>query len=186
MKRWTVWDLRKAIFWNRRWVSATSSVCCRIPCWEADCMVWNWIPSQGVLRRSCIRRQKSRWQVLKPPTAAISMIWPWAMCHLATTVSAISHMINSDFLSTTISLPRHWIRFVPVASWPLLPAAIRWIPKIRTHESIWRSGQNCWELSDFPTTHSVPMPVRMWCRISFSCKRETIPLISNRIGCIWG
>lgn len=58
--------------------------------------------------------------------------------------------------------------------------------KIRTHESIWRSGQNCWELSDFPTTHSVPMPVRMWCRISFSCKRETIPLISNRIGCIWG
>lgn len=105
---------------------------------------------------------------------------------LATTVSAISHMINSDFLSTTISLPRHWIRFGPVVSWPLLPAAIRWIPKIRTHESIWRSGQNCWELSDFPTTHSVPMPVRMWCRISFSCKRETIPLISNRIGCIWG
>ena len=30
---------------------------------------------------------------------------PWAMCLLATTVSAISHMINSDFLSTTISLP---------------------------------------------------------------------------------
>lgn len=81
---------------------------------------------------------------------------------------------------------KHWIRFGPVVSWPLLPAAIRWIPKIRTHESIWRSGQNCWELSDFPTTHSVPMPVRMWCRISFSCKRETIPLISNRIGCIWG
>ena len=89
--------LRKAIFWNRRWVSATSSVYCRIPCWKADCMVWNWIPSQGALRRSCIRRQKSRWQVLKPPTAAISMIWPWAMCHLATTVSAINPMISSVF-----------------------------------------------------------------------------------------
>lgn len=80
---------------------------------------------------------------------------------LATTVSAISPMISSVFLSTTISLPRRWIRFVPVASWPLLPAAIRWIPRIRTHESIWRSGQNCWEPFDFPTTHSVPMPVQM-------------------------
>lgn len=69
--------------------------------------------------------------------------------------------LNSDFLSTTISLPRHWIRFVPVASWPLLPAAIRWIPRIRMHESIWRSGQNYWEPSDFLTTHSVPMPVQM-------------------------
>ena len=68
--------------------------------------------------------------------------------------------LNSDFLSTTISLPRHWIRFVPVASWPLLPAAIQWIPRIRTRESIWRSGQNCWEPFDFLTTHSVPMPVR--------------------------
>ena len=46
--------------------------------------------------------------------------------------------------------------------------------------------QNCWEPFDFPTTHSAPMPVQMWFRISFSCKRETIPLISNRIGCIWG
>ena len=25
----------------------------------------------------------------------------------------------------------------------------------------WRSGQNCWEPSDFPITHSVPMPVQM-------------------------
>ena len=49
----------------------------------------------------------------------------------------------------------------PVASWPLLPAAIRWIPRIQMHESIWRSGQNCWEPSDFPITHSVPMPVQM-------------------------
>lgn len=61
----------------------------------------------------------------------------------------------------TISLPRHWIRFVPVASWPLLPAATRWIPRIRTRESIWRNGQNCWEPFDFLTTHSVPMPVQM-------------------------
>lgn len=56
---------------------------------------------------------------------------------------------------------RHWIRFVPVASWPLLPAATRWIPRIRTRESIWRNGQNCWEPFDFLTTHSVPMPVQM-------------------------
>ena len=59
----------------------------------------------GRIAQKCIRRQKSRWQALRPPTGVIFMIWPWAMCLLATTVSAISHMINSDFLSTTISLP---------------------------------------------------------------------------------
>ena len=119
----------------------------------------------GVLRKSCIRRQKSRWQALRPPTGVIFMIWPWAMCLLATTVSAISHMINSDFLSTTISLPRHWIRFGPVVSWPLLPAAIRWIPKIRTHESIWRSGQNCW---GYPTSQQrIPCQCRYGCGVGY-------------------
>ena len=31
-----------------------------------------------------------------------------------------------------------------------LPAAIRWIPKIRTQGVIWHSGRNCWVRSDFP------------------------------------
>ena len=101
-------------------------------------------------------------RTIRPERAVTSVDTPAeALCPLATTVLAISPMISSVFLSTTISLPRHWIRFVPVVSWPLLPAAIRWIPRIRTRESIWHSGQNCWEPFDFLTTHSVPMPVQM-------------------------
>ena len=113
------WALKQEIFWNLPWVSVTSLVCCPLRCRAVACMVWNWIPSPAELLRSSIPMPKSRWLALKRQTAETSTIWLWAMSLSATTKCPISLMTSWDSPFTTISLPRLWIRFVPVV-WSLL------------------------------------------------------------------
>ena len=119
MMRSDRWDLKQEISWNLLWALATFSGCFPTPCETAISTVWSWTPSVGVSLRNFIPTLILRWQVLKPQTVGIFMIWRSAMFRLAIIRFLTSPMTSWDFLFTTIFSQKRLIRFVQAVWLPL-------------------------------------------------------------------